>query len=253
MIALYRALGARFDDDMALAGVVVGYIENALGPEILKLPEFKNLDELKAQQLRAAVESKQAFPHTLVAKGFNNGRPADTKLISDTFARGHGFAFAHPDTVPGVYYGIDGLATKYEIQYSGIVPTFAKAEQTFINQDPPGRFRDPDITSKQWDWGMIHIGSSFFAWGNASSRVPNYLNKLVIPFMRTNPTMTTKGLACPTTAAPCISDDGTLSRPICSDGKDNDGDGKTDYPADPGCAAANDSEEYNAPVRKLSR
>jgi hypothetical protein len=34
----------------------------------------------------------------------------------------------------------------------------------------------------------------------------------------------------------------------CSDGKDNDTDGKTDYPADPGCTTANDTDEYNAPV-----
>ncbi len=35
--------------------------------------------------------------------------------------------------------------------------------------------------------------------------------------------------------------------PICSDGIDNDGDGLVDYPADPGCSSAADSDEYNAP------
>lgn len=33
----------------------------------------------------------------------------------------------------------------------------------------------------------------------------------------------------------------------CNDGIDNDGDGLTDYPADPGCASATDNDETNAP------
>jgi hypothetical protein len=33
--------------------------------------------------------------------------------------------------------------------------------------------------------------------------------------------------------------------PACSDGNDNDGDGLTDYPADPGCASATDTDETN--------
>ncbi|MBI2078214.1 MAG: hypothetical protein HYT80_07595 [Euryarchaeota archaeon] len=34
--------------------------------------------------------------------------------------------------------------------------------------------------------------------------------------------------------------------PACNDGADNDGDGYTDYPADPGCSAKGDKDEYNA-------
>jgi hypothetical protein len=33
----------------------------------------------------------------------------------------------------------------------------------------------------------------------------------------------------------------------CSDGVDNDGDGLTDYPADPGCISAIDDDEFNPP------
>ncbi len=36
--------------------------------------------------------------------------------------------------------------------------------------------------------------------------------------------------------------------PQCSDGIDNDGDGLTDYPADPGCSSSSDDDEYNAPT-----
>lgn len=34
----------------------------------------------------------------------------------------------------------------------------------------------------------------------------------------------------------------------CSDGRDNDGDGLTDFPNDPGCQNAQDDDEYNIPV-----
>jgi len=41
------------------------------------------------------------------------------------------------------------------------------------------------------------------------------------------------------------------TRPQCSDGNDNDGDGKTDL-ADPGCTDGNDNDEYNAPPPQCS-
>jgi hypothetical protein len=34
----------------------------------------------------------------------------------------------------------------------------------------------------------------------------------------------------------------------CSDGLDNDGDGLTDYPSDPGCASSTDDDEYSTPL-----
>ena len=41
---------------------------------------------------------------------------------------------------------------------------------------------------------------------------------------------------------------GGTTNPACSDGTDNDGDGLTDYPNDPGCASSTDTDEYNAPA-----
>jgi hypothetical protein len=37
--------------------------------------------------------------------------------------------------------------------------------------------------------------------------------------------------------------DRPLPKPACSDGIDNDGDGRTDYPADPGCGGSDDTDE----------
>jgi len=39
---------------------------------------------------------------------------------------------------------------------------------------------------------------------------------------------------------------GVINTPTCSDGLDDDGDGLTDYPADPGCSSANDDDERDA-------
>jgi hypothetical protein len=41
---------------------------------------------------------------------------------------------------------------------------------------------------------------------------------------------------------------GSLTFPVCDDGLDNDGDGLIDFPADPGCASANDQSETD-PLR----
>ena len=40
--------------------------------------------------------------------------------------------------------------------------------------------------------------------------------------------------------------------PACSDGIDNDGDGLTDYPSDPGCSSATDDDETNSPPTGIS-
>ena len=52
--------------------------------------------------------------------------------------------------------------------------------------------------------------------------------------------------ACSTlNAATAWFDDAALQLPDCSDGQDNDGDGLTDYPNDPGCSSASDTSELN--------
>ena len=38
---------------------------------------------------------------------------------------------------------------------------------------------------------------------------------------------------------------------LCADGKDNDGDGKTDYPADPGCSSSTDNDETDPAATPL--
>jgi hypothetical protein len=38
----------------------------------------------------------------------------------------------------------------------------------------------------------------------------------------------------------------TCEAPVCADGRDDDADGRTDYPADPGCAAPSDDSEIDA-------
>lgn len=58
---------------------------------------------------------------------------------------------------------------------------------------------------------------------------------LLMDFFRTDPTATPWFLAASSTYQ-------------CSDGLDNDGDGLTDYPSDPGCTADTDNSEVDAPT-----
>ena len=41
---------------------------------------------------------------------------------------------------------------------------------------------------------------------------------------------------------------GSVTKPACANGKDDDGDGKTDYPADKGCSSAADTDESGPPT-----
>jgi hypothetical protein len=44
-----------------------------------------------------------------------------------------------------------------------------------------------------------------------------------------------------------LGDSASLGLPQCEDGRDNDGDGKIDWPDDPGCFDGADNDEYNSP------
>ncbi len=48
----------------------------------------------------------------------------------------------------------------------------------------------------------------------------------------------------------CSNDGGAPPAAQCNDGIDNDGDGLTDFPADPGCTDVNDNDEFNAPPQQ---
>ena len=49
--------------------------------------------------------------------------------------------------------------------------------------------------------------------------------------------------------APVVVEEG-VDLPACSDGEDNDGDDKVDYPADPGCTNGEDDNEKDADPTK---
>ena len=54
--------------------------------------------------------------------------------------------------------------------------------------------------------------------------------------------------ADPGCSSPQDTDESDVAPPACSDGIDNDGDGKVDHPTDPGCASAQDTDEADQPV-----
>ena len=54
--------------------------------------------------------------------------------------------------------------------------------------------------------------------------------------------------SCPHKAGPASNGGCPLPKPACSDGVDNDNDGKIDFPADPGCTSAADNNEADPVV-----
>ncbi len=58
----------------------------------------------------------------------------------------------------------------------------------------------------------------------------------------------TKGYAIYIKASSTLTGFQNAAAPQCADGIDNDGDGKIDFPTDPGCSSANDNDESNAPA-----
>src|SRR5215213_7443294 len=57
----------------------------------------------------------------------------------------------------------------------------------------------------------------------------------------------------PTPATRTFTPSGGGTPPQCSDGLDNDNDGKIDYPADPGCSSSTDNDETDPPVATSAR
>jgi Ca2+-binding RTX toxin-like protein len=57
-----------------------------------------------------------------------------------------------------------------------------------------------------------------------------------------------EGDECPDSYAPTTANGCPDDKPACGDAKDNDGDGATDFPADPGCTSAADTNEVDPPV-----
>jgi len=200
IVSLYSEIGKSYDAHPALAGVSVGYLESAI-EESDAQPDFNDLDTLSSEQLRGAVDSKPSFPTTPVGVG---GNWAQNLLQRGQYYGAHkGFAFFHPDSLPGEWYGVDKDkngqpdATQAEVLWKGKVPTFAKSEQTFVDESIP------NIEKKQWDFQVNTIGASFFVWTPAT-KIASYVQNRVLPFMKTNPKMPAANLACPTTYVPCI-------------------------------------------------
>lgn len=88
----------------------------------------------------------------------------------------------------------------------------------------------------------------------------SYGGQYLCPKSQTNCGTLFGALSCSTRGLPCVTTPGgRFCTPdkcevaaACSDGLDNDGDGRIDYPFDPGCASATDTDESNAPLPACS-
>jgi hypothetical protein len=179
-----------------------------------------------------------------------DGNSAAGKLSTPAIALTHGQA---PECVPGaITYGgvkpkIDRYPTPLQsgstVQVGNTIAVTSAGSWSFCN----------DGSSPVWLYRAYRSGS-VFASGTVST--PTEL-RYTTTSTDANSTFSIDLQPCTGGGSTCygqyirsnvltVADPGTTT-PQCSDGADNDGDGKTDYPADPGCSSASDPDESDDP------
>jgi hypothetical protein len=194
-IDLYRALGKKYDSDARLWAVTVGDGESAL-EGAPKQPDYTNPTVHIDQLIRAAAETKKAFPSTLVATGLNMLPDASQfPRLGNAIAAIGGCAFTHPDTVPGKKFG----GTLEEIRQRGIVPTIPQAQQSQISPTMP------QAEKTIFEWATQTIGVSSLSWGDGWRGQGNYVTTRVLPFLNSpGSNWPPENLKCPTSTQPCL-------------------------------------------------
>jgi hypothetical protein len=192
IIDLYEAIGARYDCNTTLAGIVVGGGESALAGREDE-PGYTH-QRYVDQYIRALRETKQAFPNTLTLIGFNYMADDGLQQVARAVDALGGSGFVHPDTAPGIRFGD---ATDIEISYRGRVPTFANFELAQTEES----MSNLEIVR----WAGNTIGASFYGWNHYR---PNYTTYIadVLAFMATTEarTLAQQNASCPSRIAPCV-------------------------------------------------
>jgi len=180
--------------------------------------------------------------------------PEKTATTTFSFGSGGDFTFTAVDntqinfTLPTDFYS-ENLELKI-FQYD---------QATFESQKPPPSGKS--FVGKAYDFNFFTTtGGSVSTLSSAPTLVMHYLDSdvsglnesTIAPYRRgTNDSSwslisgSTVNTAANTItfATSTFSSFGIFGAPACSDGVDNDGDGKTDYSADPGCSSTSDNNE----------
>lgn len=180
--------------------------------------------------------------------------PEKTATTTFAFANGGTFNFTNTNntqvnfTVPANFY-----TENLQVQ------VFAYDKTVFESSKPPPSGKSFVGNVYDFNW-LTTAGGSVSALSSAPTMVLHYLDSdvsgfsesTIKPYRRGDNDSAWSLISGSTvdTAANTItfststfSSFGILGAPACSDGVDNDGDGKTDYSADPGCSSTSDNDE----------
>ena len=122
-------------------------------------------------------------------------------------------------------------------------------------------FRSIGVGAASSTTGRIYSAQAFGTQAGSTPPPPRRLRRPTsAPTARTT-TATARSTTRPTPAARARPTTTSSTHPhrrrrrdyACSNGADDDGDVKVDYPNDPGCVSSTDNDEYNAPHHRLRR
>lgn len=193
-IALYNALGKRYDLDDTIVGITIGAGESALAVlrDSVRLEykiddissgynEGKHLEQLR----RITTAAKQVFKHTIAYTGVNflpGGEKSVTKLLNEAEAIGGG-GVVHPDTIPPApnrrkFYHYD--VEKGFINDIAIFPQFQTALVPLdLTEAEMYEFARDQLQANAIGWN-----ESFFA--RTKETRPNYITDYVLPEVNKN-------------------------------------------------------------------
>ena len=137
--------------------------------------------------------------------------------------------------------------------------SFAYDKTVFESQKPPPA--DKSFIGKVYDFNFLNASNTSVTHLSSAptivlyyldADVSGYNESTIAPYRRGESDTAWRlisgyslntSLNAITFATSTFSSFGIIGAPSCSDGSDNDGDSKTDYPADPGCSSATDNDE----------
>jgi len=180
--------------------------------------------------------------------------PEKTATTTFSFSNGGDFTFTAVDnTQVNFTFPADFYSENLDLR------VFQYDQATFESQKPPPSGKS--FIGKAYDFNFFTTtGGSVSTLSSAPTLVMHYLDSdvsglnesTIAPYRRgesdsswsliSGSTVDTAANTI-TFATSTFSSFGIFGAPACSDGVDNDGDGKTDYSADPGCSSTSDNDE----------